>query len=418
MTQRERLKSALNHRQTDKVPVDMGTTGVTGIHVLALERLRDFYGLEKRPVRLIEPFQMLGQVDDDLAGVLHLDTIGINPRNNMFGFPNEKFREFRTHWNQLLLVPERFNIITDSNGDFLICPEGDVTVPPSGKMPRTGYFFDAIIRQEPIVEENLNPEDNLEDFSLLSPADLEYWKKQIVIGRESGKGIIANFGGTAVGDIALVPGLFLKRPKGIRDVAEWYMSMMLRPDYLKSIFEKQTDIALENFRLLYEIIGNDIDAVFLCGTDLGTQDSTFCSIDTFDDLFKPYYQKMNNWIHEHTAWKTFKHCCGAVETLMTSFIESGFDIINPVQINAAGMDPATLKKKYGKDLVFWGGGVDTQKVLPFGTPADVEKQVLELCEIFSKDGGFVFNTVHNIQANVPVENIAAIFRALNRFNGN
>jgi uroporphyrinogen-III decarboxylase len=285
-------------------------------------------------------------------------------------------------------------------------------------MPRTGYFFDAIIRQDPIVEENLNPEDNLEDFSLLSQADLEYWKKQIAIGRESGKGIIANFGGTAVGDIALVPGLFLKRPKGIRDVAEWYMSMMLRPDYLKSIFEKQTDIALENFRLLYEIVGNDIDAVFLCGTDLGTQDSTFCSIDTFDDLFKPYYQKMNKWIHEHTAWKTFKHCCGAVETLMTSFIESGFDIINPVQINAAGMDPATLKKKYGKDLVFWGGGVDTQKVLPFGTPADVKKQVLELCEIFSKDGGFVFNTVHNIQANVPVENIAAIFRALNRFNGN
>jgi uroporphyrinogen-III decarboxylase len=418
MTQRERLKSALDHRQTDKVPVDMGTTGVTGIHVLALERLRDFYGLEKRPVKLIEPFQMLGQVDDDLAEVLHLDTIGINPRNNMFGFPNEKFREYRTHWNQLLLVPERFNIITDSNGDFLICPEGDVTVPPSGKMPRTGYFFDAIIRQDPIVEENLNPEDNLEDFSLLSQADLEYWKKQIAIGRESGKGIIANFGGTAVGDIALVPGLFLKRPKGIRDVAEWYMSMMLRPDYLKSIFEKQTDIALENFRLLYEIVGNDIDAVFLCGTDLGTQDSTFCSIDTFDDLFKPYYQKMNKWIHEHTAWKTFKHCCGAVETLMTSFIESGFDIINPVQINAAGMDPATLKKKYGKDLVFWGGGVDTQKVLPFGTPADVKKQVLELCEIFSKDGGFVFNTVHNIQANVPVENIAAIFRALNRFNGN
>ncbi|HLO59703.1 MAG TPA: uroporphyrinogen decarboxylase family protein [Bacteroidales bacterium] len=417
MTKRERLKAALNHRQTDKVPVDMGTTGVTGIHVLALERLRDFYGLEKRPVKLIEPFQMLGQVDDDLAEVLHLDTIGINPRNNMFGFPNEKFREYRTHWNQLLLVPELFNIITDSNGDYLICPEGDVTVPPSGKMPKTGFFFDAIIRQEPIVEENLDPVDNLEDFGVLSTIDLEYWKNQVAIGRESGKGIIANFGGTAVGDIALVPGLFLKRPKGIRDVAEWYMSMMLRPDYLKSIFEKQTDIALENFRLLYEIVGNDIDAVFLCGTDLGTQDSTFCSIDTFDELFKPYYQKMNNWIHGHTEWKTFKHCCGAVETLMTSFIESGFDIINPVQINAAGMDPATLKRKYGKDLVFWGGGVDTQKVLPFGTPADVEKQVLDLCEIFSKDGGFVFNTVHNIQANVPVENIAAIFKALNRFNG-
>lgn len=418
MTARERLKASLNHIQPDRIPIDLGTTGVTGIHVLALQRLREFYGLEKRPVKLIEPFQMLGLIEDDLAGVLHLDTTGINPRNNMFGFPNENWKEYMTHWNQLILVPECFRVVKDGNGDFLISPEGDPAYTPSGKMPRSGYFFDAIIRQEPIIEENLNPEDNLEDFSLLSGADLKYWKDQIAIARNSGKGIIANFGGTAVGDIALVPGLFLKKPKGIRDVAEWYMSTMLRPDYLKYVFEKQTDIAIENFRMLFDIIGNDADAVFLCGTDLGTQDSTFCSIDTFDELFKPYYQKMNNWIHEHTTWKTFKHCCGAVETLMKSFIESGFDIINPVQINAAGMDPKTLKSKYGKDLVFWGGGVDTQKMLPFGTPAEVEKQVLDLCEIFSKDGGFVFNTVHNIQANVPVENIASIFRALEKFNGN
>jgi uroporphyrinogen-III decarboxylase len=131
----------------------------------------------------------------------------------------------------------------------------------------------------------------------------------------------------------------------------------------------------------------------------------------------PYYKKMNNWIHENTSWRTFKHSCGAILPLIPSLIEAGFDILNPVQINAAGMDPEILKSKFGDMVTFWGGGVDTQKVLGFGTPADVEKQVLRQCEIFGKDGGFVFNTVHNIQANVTIENLVAMINALKKFNG-
>jgi uroporphyrinogen-III decarboxylase len=126
---------------------------------------------------------------------------------------------------------------------------------------------------------------------------------------------------------------------------------------------------------------------------------------------------MNKWIHENTSWKSFKHSCGAVEPLMEHFIESGFDIINPVQISATGMDPGHLKKTYGNDLVFWGGGVDTQKVLSFGTIEEVEKQVTETCRIFSENGGFVFNTVHNIQATTPIENVVAMLNALRTFNG-
>jgi uroporphyrinogen-III decarboxylase len=121
---------------------------------------------------------------------------------------------------------------------------------------------------------------------------------------------------------------------------------------------------------------------------------------------------MTDWIHAHTEWKVFKHSCGAVESLLPGFIEAGFDILNPVQISAAGMDPVKLKEKYGKNFVFWGGGVDTQKVLAFGTPDDVKKQVRELCSVFSREGGFVFNTVHNIQANVPVENVVAMIDAV------
>jgi len=284
-------------------------------------------------------------------------------------------------------------------------------------MPKSGYFFDAIIRQQPIDDDKLNPKDNLEEFTPVDGASLDYWERTICQLTTSGKGIIASLGGTALGDIALVPGMQLKNPKGIRDVAEWYMSTVLRPDYIHSVFEKQTELAIENFKRIYERIGNQIDAVFICGTDFGTQESTFCSPDQFSEMYLPYYKRINDWMHQHTAWKSFKHSCGAVESFMPLFIEAGFDIINPVQINAKGMDPRHLKNAYGKELVFWGGGVDTQKMLSFGTPAEVKKQVLENCDIFAQDGGFVFNTVHNIQANVPIENLAAMLEAIHEFNG-
>lgn len=419
MNSRENLKKTLNHEQPERLVVDFGGTGVTGIHCLAVKNLRSYYGLEDRLVKVTEPFQMLGEVDAELREKIGVDVIGAFGKNNMFGFANNEcdWKPYTAHWGQELLVPADFNYTTSEDGGLLISPEGDLTVSPSARMPASGYFFDAIIRQNPIDDENLDPEDNLEEFGRISEDTLDYWERTINQLSTSGKGIIASLGGTALGDIALVPGMQLKNPKGIRDVAEWYMSTIMRSDYIHSIFEKQTDLAIENFRKVYERVGNKIDAVFICGTDFGTQDSTFCSPEQFKELYHPYYKKINNWIHQNTEWKSFKHSCGAVESFMPLFIEAGIDIINPVQINAKGMDPRHLKKAYGKDLVFWGGGVDTQKILSFGTPEEVKTQVFENCEIFAKDGGFVFNTVHNIQANVPVGNLAAMLDAIKEFNG-
>jgi len=417
MDSRQQFLKTVNHRQSDRVVIDMGSTGVTGIHVLAVEKLRNYFGLEKRPVRVTEPYQMLGEVDPELQQAIGIDVVGAWGKNNMFGIYNQApFKPFKTFWGQEVLVPENFNTTLDAKGDLLVYPEGDTTVPASAKMPQSGYFFDAIIRQPPIDEEKLDPADNLEEFGLVSADDLDFWATATRNARATGKAVIASLGGTALGDIALVPGLQLKHPKGIRDVAEWYMSTVIRPDYIQTVFDRQADIAIENFRRLYEVIGDNIDAVFICGTDFGTQESTFCSPEQFDELWLPYYRRINDWVHLHTPWKTFKHSCGAVETFMGRFIAAGFDIINPVQINARGMDPALLKKRYGKELVFWGGGVDTQKTLPYASPGEVRGEVLRLCEIFSKDGGFVFNTVHNIQANVPVENLVAMIDALKEFN--
>jgi uroporphyrinogen-III decarboxylase len=284
-------------------------------------------------------------------------------------------------------------------------------------MPAGGFFFDTIIRQENFDEEHLRVEDNLEEFTPLSEEALRYYETESLRLASTGRGVLAGFSGTAIGDIALVPAPFLKHPKGIRDIEEWYVSTLTRREHLHKIFARQCDIALENLARIFAVTGNAIDAVFVCGADFGTQTSSFCSPAAFDELYLPYYRRLNDWIHANTAWKTFKHSCGAVEPFMTHFIDAGFDIINPVQCSAKGMDPARLKERYGERLVFWGGGVDTQSVLPFGTPADVRRQVLERCAIFSAGGGFVFTAVHNLQAGTPVENIAAMFDAVKEFNG-
>ena len=155
----------------------------------------------------------------------------------------------------------------------------------------------------------------------------------------------------------------------------------------------------------------------VCGTDFGTQSSQFCSVQTFRELWLPYYRRMNDWIHRHTAWKTFKHSCGAVDPLIPHFIEAGFDILNPVQCSADGMDPEHLKRTYGDRLTFWGGAINTQKTLPFGTPAEVREEALRRCEVFSPGGGFVFNSIHNIQARTPVENVVSLVSAVQEFSG-
>jgi hypothetical protein len=418
MNSREAFNLTVNHRQPDRVVVDLGSTAVSGVHSLPIEKLRKHYGLDYKPVRITDPFQMLGEVDQELREIMGVDTVSAMGKNSFFGFYNHPpLKEYMTSWGQLVLVPEAFRTTTDERGDVLIYPQGDLSASPSGRMPKTGYFFDAIIRQEPIEEEKLDPRDNLEEYGPVTESDLEYWKETARKARATGKAVVAGLGGTALGDIAHVPGVRLKKPRGIRDISEWYMSLVMRPDYIKTVFGQQIEIAVENFSRLYEVIGDNIDVAVICGTDFGTQESTFCSPEQFDEMWLPYYRKINGWIHSNTPWKTFKHSCGAIESFIPRFIAAGFDILNPVQISARGMDPVHLKKTYGKDIVFWGGGIDTQKTLPYSTPAGIREEVLRLCDIFSRDGGFVFNTVHNIQANVPVENIVAMIDAVKEFNG-
>jgi Uroporphyrinogen decarboxylase (URO-D) len=414
---KQRVCSALDHRQPDCVPVDFGSTFVTGVHVSCVAALRDYFGLEKRLVKAIDPGQMLGEIEDDLKAALGIDTEAIFRRNNRFGFPNEGWKPWRMYDGLEILVPGGFNVTIDQNGDTLIHPLGDTSLPPSSRMPNSGYFFDPIIRQGPIDDDHLDPVDNLEEHVPISDDELAYLEGRARRAAETGRAVVASFGGTSFGDIAHVPGVGLKNPKGIRDITEWYISTRSRRDYVHAVFAGQTEIALANLARIAPPLAEMVDVVNICGTDFGTQSSSFCSAATFRELWMPYYRRVNDWIHKNTRWRTFKHSCGAVEKFIPSFIESGFDILNPVQCSAAGMAPEQLKQKYGRDLVFWGGGVDTQQVLPFGSPQQVREQVLIRCQVFSQNGGYVFNTVHNIQAQTPVENIVAMVEAVREFNG-
>jgi hypothetical protein len=399
------------------VPVDFGGTFVTGIHVSRVAALRDWYGLEKKPVRAVDSGQMLGEIEEDLKLAMGIDVEGIARRMSRFGFPNENWKPWRMHDGLEILVPGGFNVTTDRNGDTLMYPQGDITAAPSARMPKGGFFFDAIIRQDKIDDDRLDPRDNLEEFGPFSEEELSHLEREARRAAATGRAVVASFGGTAFGDIALIPGVSLKHPKGIRDITEWYISTRTRRDFIHRVFAGQCEVALANLEKIAARLRDLVDVVMVCGTDFGTQTSSFYSVETYRELWMPYHRQVNQWIHRNTSWKTLKHSCGAVEKFLPSFVESGFDIINPVQCSAAGMDPGHLKQTYGNRLVFWGGGVDTQHLLPFGRPEDVRGQVLRRCEIFSKNGGFVFNSIHNIQAGTPVENIVAMIDAVAEFNG-
>ncbi len=415
---RQRVLDSLNHQEPDRIPIDLGATPTSGIHVSCVAALREHFRLEAKPVKVIESYQMLGEVDEELREHLGVDVVGIPSRMSMFGFENSGEQLWQTPWGQEVIVPSAFHTTTDANNDILIYPQGDTKANASGKMPHDSYFFDTIIRQsEPDLDlDDADPMDNCEEFGLISNTDLDYFEQGISEAEQSGCAIAACIPGTALGDIALVPAPFMKQPKGLRDISEWYMGIISNPEYIEHIFAYQVDIALQNLEKIFERIGNRLDVAFLCGTDFGTQIGTFCSRDTFDEVWLPYYKKITGWIHQHTTWKTFKHSCGAVAEFIPNFIEAGFDILNPVQCSAAGMDPRKLKEQYGDGIVFWGGAIDTQHCLPFGSPDEVRQQTLDRCEIFSKNGGFVFNSIHNIQARTPIENIVAYFEAVQEFH--
>jgi hypothetical protein len=410
MTSRERVRKAIAHQQPDRPPLDLGSTLVTGIHVSAYARLKKALGVTGGAVRVADPFQMLAEVEDPVKEALGIDTVGIQLPTTIFGYRNENWKPFRLFDGTQVEISGNFQFDVLPNGDIVQYPKGDRSVPPSGRMPKDGWFFDTIVRQEPIDEATLDPKEWVEQsFSLYTEEDLRWLEESSRRWfTESQYSLVGSFGGAGFGDIAFVPGPQVLHPKGVRDPEEWYVSSITRKDYIQEIFRLQLELQMKNLEMYHQALGDRIDVIFMSGTDFGSQGGPFISPAAYREMFKPLHKTMNDWVHAHTSWKTFFHTCGSIVAFLDDFAEAGIDILNPVQVSASGMSPELLKGTYGEKFVFWGGAIDAQHTLQFGTASQVREEALKNAGIFGQGGGFVFNNVHNIQATVPTDNIVAL----------
>ena len=275
MTSKERVLVALNHKEPDAVPVDFGGTAVTGMHVNCVIGLRDHYGLEKRPVKVHEPYQMLGWIDDDLKTGLGIDVEGVWPRETMFGFRNENWKPWRHGHGQEVLVSEHFQMTTDANGDTLIYPEGDTTARRAAACRRTATSSTPSSARSRSTRPGSIPRTTSRSSGPITDEDLDYFDEREAARRGHGPGRHRQLSAApAFGDIALVPAPFLKHPKGIRDIAEWYISTVTRQDYVHAhLREADRDRPRRISRRSTPRVGDRVEAVFVCGTDFGTQQS-------------------------------------------------------------------------------------------------------------------------------------------------
>lgn len=362
-------------------------------------------------------FQLLGEVDRTLRDYFGSDVIGLNGTHDMFGNKICGEQSFSMPDGTPCSVSETFRYDI-KDGTYYTYAQGDRSLSPCAKMPKDSYFFDGIVRCGDFNEEDLTPEEDWKEaFSVMSDESARCYEersKQLFEGTDYA--IIGNLGGGGLGDAAMLPGISEKAPRGIRRMDDWLMAHILFPEYIKAVFEMQTQVMLKNLEIYRQAVGSRIQIVWISGTDFGTQKGEFISPEVFRALYKPFYKRINDWVHKNTDWKTFYHSCGSIYNILPDMIEMGVDIINPVQVSAANMDARRLKEQFGKKIVFWGGGVDTQKTLPYGTAEEVYAQVQERLRIFGEGGGYVFGSIHNIVAKTPIENIMAMVQAVKDFN--
>ena len=414
MTSRERVRRVLNHQEADRAPVDLASTLVTGIQAGMYAKLKKAMGITEGAIKVYDPFQMLAEVEEPVKQALGVDTFGIQLPTTLFGYTNENWKPFTLFDGTDVLISGHFEYDVLENGDIVQYPKGDRRARPSGRMPKDGFYFDTIVRQEPIDESTLDPKEWVEQtYSLYTEEELRFIEDTSqYYYNNTDYALIGNFWGAGFGDIAIVPGPGILDPKGIRDPQEWYMSTVTRKSYVKEIYQYQFELQMKNLELYQQAAGDRIEVVVMSGTDFGSQNGPFISQAAYRELYKPLHKAMNDWVHQHTNWKTFYHTCGSIVKFLDDFHEAGMDILNPVQISAKGMDPELLKTQYGDKFVFWGGAIDAQHILPFSSPDDVRAEVARNVNIFKSGGGFVFNNVHNIQSGIPVENLLAMFEAL------
>lgn len=399
MTSRERVLLALNFQATDRIPKDMGGMRSTGISCFAYPKLVAALGLPPRPPRIHDTGQMLALPDLDVLDRLGCDVVTIDGQvTNAFEEP-EKWQAY--DFNGRLVARVR------NPNSFAVLPDGTITQ-GGGVMPLSSYVFDWNAGGQPLLAHDaalplLDLKQHRENMKSWAMTD-----DQIKSAADLARRVRNSTDKAVFHPDFLVSGLSISGHAGL---GIFPMICMLEPDYVHEYHEIVIESAIARARALLPEIRNSVDIVMTGCDDWGTQNSLIASPEVFRTLYLPYLRRYNDEVHRLAPGiKTFIHTCGAIYDVLDMMVESGFDIINPIQWPAGGKGYKAWKDKLRHRATIWGGGVDSQHTLSLGTVDDVKHQVDEVCRYFMQDGGFVFNNIHNLLAEVPPEKILAMYR--------
>jgi len=405
MTSRERILAALNHREPDRVPIDFSGHRSSGIAAMAYPKLREHLGLPPKPVRVYDVVQQLAIVDEDVLDRFGVDTIELG---RGFALDDKSWSPWTLPDGTGCFVPSWTGLERDDGRWVIRSKTGKVLAHmPEGVLyfEQTYYPFldsDDLQAVSAALEESMwtavaSPPGPIDSQSLSEGAKR--------LRKKTDRAIIGLFGGNLF-EIAQ----FLYRND------RFMMMLAAEPKHAHDFLDKLVEIHLANLEQFLAAVGEYID-IILFGDDLGMQTGPIISPQMYREFFKPRHKLLWNRAKQLSDVKVMLHCCGGVRELIPDLIEAGLDAINPVQISCSGMDAAKLKADFGADITFWGGGCDTRDILPAGTPRQVAENVREQVRILSAGGGFVFQQVHNILANIPPANIVAMFDAVNEDPG-
>lgn len=413
MTSRERVLAAIAHREPDQVPVDLGSTGSSGISAIAYSRLRELLGIERGHVDVYDVVQEVAQPEDWALDRFGVDVVDLG---RVFNLRDEDWKDGLLPSGAKCRYPAWFEWKTDLEGARDVF-DGDGT--HIARMPASAAFFDQTCF--PYLDgwpKDLSGLPKAMSKVMWSALPLSPWDKSGEPGfwatlRRGAEELRARSERAIM--VSLGCNLF-EWGTWLRRLDNFLVDVMVDPEMVETFLDALLEIHMATLAKVCEHLGDVVDVVRFCD-DLGTDQGPFMDPESYRRLFKPRHKKLCEYAHSHSRMHTFIHSCGSIDQMIPDLIEVGIEIVNPVQTNCRGMEPEKLKREFGKDVTFWGGGVDTRAVLNRGTPEEVRRQALERLAIFGKGGGYVFNTIHNILPDVPPENVVALFDAVKEFNG-
>jgi len=396
MTSRQRILTTLKHKEPDQVPEDLGGMDSTGITAVAYNRLKSYFGLKREKCKVYDPLQQIAIVEDKVLKRVKADVISLLLRPG--GWKDKILSD-----GSLAQFPEKIEMKSLPDGSEVIFNEKREAF---AKKPASGYYFEPV---NPPLERCSTIGEVRSKLKVLENYDLPfYWDQSFEeLGKEarnlyenSEYAIFGNFGVHlfAAGQL-------------LRGFTNFMMDLIINPKLSDFILGALCDFYIERFKKYIKEVGTYIQIINV-NDDLGTQDALQISPEIYRKKIKPYHKRLFQFIKKNSSTYLFLHSDGSIYEIIPDLIEIGVDILNPVQYTAKGMGTRKLKREFGKELSFWGGGCDTQKILPLASPKEVREEVKRRIEDLAPGGGFVFCQVHNIQPDVPLENIIAMYEAV------